>query len=165
MGTRDVAVGSSTSGSVTAGAGPEVRTPLRQGAHYVWACPARGSVRFGRRGRYRTLIAGMHPRSYLLAQEDHLLVATPEKGTAHGFILDAGAALPVGPIPLPAWSRVVEAVLPDPTMGPSWLEIVVHDDVGRWRCGIPRGTLPRVQALLIHRGLRITYVAQRDLGT
>ncbi|MEO3755206.1 hypothetical protein [Streptomyces sp. B6B3] len=137
------------------------RTPLRVGSSMVWANPESGTVRFGSPRRNRTVLAGLCATSYLVGKETEVLVATAGSDRTLRFSLDRGEPTPLDPLPKPGWCAAVESTLGDPLQPvPGWLEIGVLRRRDPWYCSIPQGTLPRLQSMLIRRGLHMTYITR-----
>ncbi|WP_193318053.1 MULTISPECIES: hypothetical protein [Streptomyces] len=139
----------------------EARTPLRVGSATVWADPASGTVRFGEPRRNRTVLAGLAAATYVIAQENQVLVAVHEADEVLRFSLAGPIPTALGPLVKPAWFSVVESTLDDPRHPvKDWLEIGVHGGSESWCCSIPRGKLPKAQNGLVRRGLQLTYITR-----
>jgi hypothetical protein len=138
-----------------------IRTPLRLGSATLWADPELGVVRFSTRNRTRTLLAGLHPSSYLVATEDGVLVAVAGSDEALAFSVATGASAAVGRRPKPAWCVAVEELLPAPLRSvEDWLEVGLRGGATTWSCSIPRGLLPHLQIRLRRYGQQVTYITR-----
>lgn len=136
------------------------RTPLRVGSATVWADPETGTVRCGTPSRYRTLLAGLDPASYLVGGEDVVLVTAADTDKALSFSLHSDVFAAIGPSVKPAWCPVVEAVLGRPGPVTDWLEVGLSAPLGNWYCSIPLGRLPHLHTGVARQGLQLTYITR-----
>ena len=143
------------------GAALLIRTPLRVGPATVWIDPETGTVRLGRPSRTRTLLAGLHPSSYLVATEHGAIVATIGSDEALSFSVGGGASAAIGTLPKPTWCVAIEETLPAPMRSvQNWLEVGVRGHPVTWSCSIPLGSLPRLQIGLVRHGQQMTYITR-----
>jgi hypothetical protein len=125
----------------------------------VWIDSESGTVRFGIGARNRTLLAGIHPASYLVGTEHEVFLVNPDVEQILRFAPYYGVAADMQMLLKPSWCDAVEATLPDPgEPTPTWLEVGVSNTSMPLSCSIPQGNLPRLQAGLLQHGLHMTYI-------